>query len=155
MRRFVRRVRIRRLETSSSLVNPDYNAGMCGEAPVEAIDPNEIRFSQRTAGGNGRAQRLRESMGANGWRGDPVDGVQAAEGVVTIDNTRVAVARELKIEAVPVRVHQPDEPLPQNMRGRFGTSTTWGEALAHRTGAQRPDPLPPVGTLDPPSMPGA
>lgn len=129
------------------------------DAPVEQLDPNDVRFSQNTAGGRGRADALRKSMGENGWQGDPVDGVRTPDGVTTIDNTRVAVAREQGIESIPVRVHEPGEPLPPDMQpgpdgtgGRFGSAKTWGEALANRTANQKP-PLPPTGTDQPPRMP--
>ena len=91
-------------------------------------------------------------MGEKGWAGDPVDAVRTPDGITTIDNTRVAVARELGIKEIPVRVHAPNEPLPPDMIGRFGDAKTWGEALAQRTGNQRP-PLPPTGTPDAPRMP--
>ncbi len=56
-------------------------------------------------------------------------------------SARWAVARELGIKEIPVRVHAPNEPLPPDMIGRFGDAKTWGEALAQRTGNQKP-PLP-------------
>jgi len=115
------------------------------------MDPNDLRFSQRTAGGRGRAAKLRESM-RNGWNGPAVDAVETADGIVTIDNTRIAVARELGIREVPVKIHAPSEPLPESMLGRFGNARTWGEALGQRTGGQRP-PLPSTGTPDTPRLP--
>jgi filamentous hemagglutinin len=121
-------------------------------APVENVNPADIRFSQNTAGGKGRADVLRQSMGEKGWAGDPVDAVRTPDGITTIDNTRVAVARELGIKEIPVRVHAPNEPLPPDMIGRFGDAKTWGEALAQRTGNQKP-PLPPPGTPDASRMP--
>ena len=125
-----------------------------GLAPIEKLNPDDVRFSQRTAGGNGRAEVLRDSMGKKGWKGEPVDAVRTPDGVTTLDNTRVAVARELDMKEVPVRVHAPNEPLPKSMIGRFGPAKTWGEALANRTSRQIP-PLPPTGTLDAPKMPKA
>jgi filamentous hemagglutinin len=93
---------------------------------------------------------LRESM-MRGWNGPAVDAVETAEGVVSIDNTRVAIARQVGIEEIPVRVHLPSDPLPGSMLGRFGDAQTWGEALAHRTSNQRP-PLPFCGTPDTPLL---
>ncbi len=116
------------------------------------VDPSTLRFSQRTAGGNGRAATLRESMGAQGWNGPPIDVVNTAAGLVTIDNTRVAVAQELGLRDIPVRVHALDKPLPESLQQRFPQSRTWGDALAYRTGHQAP-PLPVDGTLDRPRMP--
>jgi len=120
---------------------------------VENIDPGKIRFSQNSAGGRGRAGLLRDSMARDGWSGPPIDAVRTPDGVTTLDNTRVAVARELNIPNIPVTVHAPGDPLPPTMIGRFGDAQTWGEALAQRTGAQVP-PLPGTGTLDSPRMPG-
>jgi RHS repeat-associated protein len=129
---------------------------------VRTVNPATLRFSQTSAGGNGRAAVLRESMKNNGWDGPPVDVVETPEGLVTIDNTRVAVARELGISEIPVRVHKPTDPLPGEMLTgpngpRFSNSsgesaTTWGEAAAIRGGNQNP-PLPPSGTPNPPRLP--
>jgi hypothetical protein len=83
---------------------------------------------------------------------DPIDVVQTRDGLVTVDHTRPAVARELGLSKAPVRVHAPGDPLPANMKGRFGTARTWGEALEYRTGKQVP-PLPPTGTAKVPRLP--
>lgn len=135
----------------------------CLVAPIEGaggftgrfakMDPTDLQFSQRSAGGNGRAVQLRESM-ANGWNGKAVDAVQTPHGITSIDNTRIAVAQELGIPQVPVMVRQMSDPLPQSMLGRFGNSKTWGEALQYRTGNQRP-PLPSTGTPTRPRLPGS
>jgi len=124
-----------------------HNCGTAGR-----VDPNDLRFSQTTAGGRGRAQTLRDSMGQRGWDGDPVDVVQTSDGLTTIDNTRVAVAQELGIREIPVTIHLPTAPLPQGMMGRFGSAKTWGEALIYRTSRQQP-PLGPTGTATRPRMP--
>jgi len=88
----------------------------------------------------------------DGWNGPAVDAVETADGIVTIDNTRIAVARELGICEVPVKVRLPADPLPESMLGRFGNAKTWGEALKFRTGNQRP-PLPEIGTPNAPRLP--
>lgn len=116
------------------------------------VDPSALRFSQRTAGGNGRAAILRESMGIRGWDGPPIDAIETDAGLVTIDNTRVAVAQELGLREIPVRVHAPDDLLPELLRHRFPGARTWGDALAYRTSHQMP-PLPVTGTPDRPRMP--
>jgi filamentous hemagglutinin len=115
------------------------------------MNPNDIRFSQNSAGGSGRAAQLRESM-RNGWNGPAVDTVETVDGIVTIDNTCIAIARELGITEVPVKIRLPSDPLPDSMLGRFGDARTWGEALRFRTGNQRP-PLPPTGTPNVPRLP--
>jgi RHS repeat-associated protein len=130
---------------------------IAGNTPVlvhncDTVDPNELRFSQNTAGGRGRAGSLRQSMSERGWDGDPVDVVRTQDGLTTIDNTRVAVAQELELLEIPVNIHTPDELLPKDMLGRFGSAATWGEALIHRASRQRP-PLGPTGIATRPRMP--
>ncbi|MDX1994451.1 MAG: hypothetical protein SF029_18860 [bacterium] len=124
----------------------------------QLVSPFDLRFSQRTAGGNSRAQKLRASMRTKGFVDDPdnpVNVVRTPEGLTTIDNTRVAVAQELAIEQIPVVIREFTEPLPAIMikARRFGEAKTWGEALMHRTQNQRPEPLPPFGTAQRPAMP--
>jgi len=115
-------------------------------------DPNVINYSQTTAGGRGRYEVIKKSMSEKGWDGGPIDVVKTPEGYVSIDNTRLLVARELGLEKVPVKIHSMGEPLPQSMAGRFGDSTTWGEALHYRTSNQRPK-LPYSGTNKSPRIP--
>ena len=76
----------------------------------DKLDPNGIRFSQTTAGGRGRTAQLRESM-RDGWNGPAVDAVRTRDGIVSLDNTRIAIARELGIPEVPVRIRLPSDPL--------------------------------------------
>jgi filamentous hemagglutinin len=63
----------------------------------------------------------------------------------SVDNTRLAVAREMNI-GVRVRVHGYDDPLPQGFSNpldpRFPSpktgepASTWGEAVENRIGSQ-------------------
>jgi filamentous hemagglutinin len=99
---------------------------------------------------------MRESMRQNEWKGDPIDVVDTPDGLVTVDHTRAAVARELGISQIPVRVHAPNDPLPADMvnrpwNSRRQTATTWGEAVALRGAGQKP-PLGPTGTPTPPRL---
>jgi filamentous hemagglutinin len=116
------------------------------------VNPAELRWTQTSAGGNGRADALRDSMAQNGYSGPPIDVVQTSDGIVTVDHTRAAVALEQGITSIPATVHLPSDPLPADMAGRFGTATTWGDAAAYRAANQRP-PLPPTGTTTPPRLP--
>jgi len=123
---------------------------------VRMIDPAELRWSQRSAGARGRADALRLSLQKNGWKGPPIDAVETVDGIATVDHTRAAVALELGIRQIPVRVHRPQSLLPWSMRNwywnRFGnTASTWGEALALRAFGQRP-PLPNTGTPNSPKL---
>ncbi|MCE9573645.1 MAG: hypothetical protein K8W52_10855, partial [Deltaproteobacteria bacterium] len=122
------------------------------EEGLEMVSPAALRWTQRTAGGNGRAAAIRESMATRGYVGDPIDVVRTADGIATVDHTRAAVALELGIKSIPARVHLPGDALPATMTGRFGSSTTWGQAVAFRVSRQKP-PLPPTGTLTPPRLP--
>jgi hypothetical protein len=115
------------------------------------LDPATLRWSQRTAGGNGGADRLRASMRKKGYSGDPIDVVQTPDGLTTIDHTRPMVAMELGIERIPARVHDPTDLVPPDMYKRFGR-TTWGQVLAKRLARQKP-PLPPTGTTVRPALP--
>jgi filamentous hemagglutinin len=81
-----------------------------------------------------------------------VDVVRSADGLVTVDHTRAAVALEYGIRGIPARVHSPTDVLPSSMTGRFGPATTWGDAAAYRAATQRP-PLPSTGTVTPPRLP--
>lgn len=125
-------------------------------ASIQEIDPVLIWFSQRTAGGLNRAQRIRASMEVNGFiyePDNPINVVRIGGTLTTIDNTWVAVAQELGISLIVVRVNEADEALPEQMITiqRFGSAKTWGEALAFRLASQRP-PLPMPGTPDRPHM---
>jgi hypothetical protein len=132
---------------------PDAPVARATEGELVEVNPASLRYSQTTAGGRGRADALRTSMGERGYSGDPIDVVKMQEGLVTLDNTRPAVAAELGIKSIPARVHAPGDPLPPEMVGRFGDARTWGEAAAYRTANQRP-PLPPSGTTARPRLPG-
>jgi hypothetical protein len=148
---------------ATSEAMPPYALG----PPVRTVPTSELRFSQTSAGGKGRADELRQSMGRRGYDGEPVDVVQTPGGyLTTIDNTRVAVARELGIENIPVAVHSMDELLPPSMlrRGwgkdegpRFGENArTWGDALRWRTShqsAQNGQPFPEYGSTVVPYLP--
>ena len=60
-------------------------------------------------------------MKANGWKGDPIGVVKMPGGkLTTIDNTRVAVAREVGIE-VQATIRNYKDPLPTNLIDRFTT----------------------------------
>jgi len=123
---------------------------------VRMMDPAELRWSQRDAGGKGRADAMRLSMEKNGWKGPPIDAVETLDGIATVDHTRAAVALELGIRQIPVRIHRPQSLLPWGMRqrpwNRFGhTGRTWGEAFALRAFGQDP-PLPRTGTIKSPKL---
>lgn len=112
----------------------------------------ELRFSQTTAGGGGKYERLVASMRKSGWQGAPIDVVKTGDGLTTIDNTRVLAAQDAGLTRIPAAVHDADEALPASMDGRFGDSKTWGEALEYRTSRQNP-PLPTTGTARRPNVP--
>jgi RHS repeat-associated protein len=132
--------------------NSKFVAAISIVSDIIQVSPGALRYSQTTAGGGGRAEALRKSMAEQGYVGEPIDAVQTPEGLTAIDNTRPAVAQELGIESIPVRVHSPSEPLPPDMAGRFGPAKTWGEALTYRTSTQNP-PLPSTGTPTVPKLP--
>ncbi|HEX6641897.1 MAG TPA: RHS repeat-associated core domain-containing protein, partial [Thermoanaerobaculia bacterium] len=123
---------------------------------IVEVDPATLRWSQTSAGSGGRTEKLTESMMAEGWKGDPIDVVVTKDGLVTVDHTRAAVALELGIKKIPVRLHLPDDPLPPDMLSRpwnraGDTATTWGEGLKIRTAGQSPV-LGPTGRPKPPKL---
>ena len=124
----------------------------------EYINPADLRWTQRTAGGRGRSEQLRQSLREHGWVGDAIDVVETNKGLVTVDHTRAAVALELGMEKIPAMIHHPAESLPSKMVeirrfvSREGkVAITWGEAIAYRANRQTP-PLPPTGTKMPPRL---
>jgi hypothetical protein len=108
---------------------------------IENVNPSEIRFSQTSVNGS---DEIIASMKANGWKGDPIDVVRMPDGsLTTLDNTRVAAAREVGID-VQANVRSFDTPLPdQATIDRFttkkGVPKTWGEAIELRVGKQKAD----------------
>ncbi|WP_257141591.1 ParB/RepB/Spo0J family partition protein [Bacillus pseudomycoides] len=106
---------------------------------VKNVNPSEIRFSQTSVNGS---EEIIASMKSNGWKGDPIDVVKMPDGnLTTIDNTRVAAAREVGIE-VQATIRNYSDPLPADMVARFttpkGVPKTWGgEALDLRIQKQK------------------
>ncbi|WP_260444426.1 ParB/RepB/Spo0J family partition protein [Listeria cossartiae] len=85
---------------------------------IENVNPSEIRISQTSVNGS---DEIIASMKANGWKGDPIDVVRMPDGkLTTLDNTRVAAAREAGID-VQATIRNYDDLLPQDMVARFTT----------------------------------
>ncbi|MFF5131248.1 DUF6531 domain-containing protein [Streptomyces syringium] len=123
------------------VVNPFRWADPLGLAPCEvaSLAPASVRFSQNSVT---EADEIIQSMGKNGWKGDPIDVVRMPDGKMTsIDNTRVMAARYTDT-AIQARIRNFDDPLPKDVieSGRFNTKkatpTTWGEAILARIGKQ-------------------
>ena len=108
------------------------SALQAAEGGVQTLSASTIRFSQSSV--NGVAE-IAESMAAKGWAGAPFDVVQMESGLVTVDNTRLLAAHMTKT-SVQAIVHGVGDPLPASMAGRFGSATTWGEAVLYRIGNQ-------------------
>lgn len=123
---------------------------------IVQINPRDLSFSQTTAGGKGGTEYHRANL-ADGWTNQPpIDAVQLSNGtIVTLDNTRPAVARELGISEIPARLHNTFDPLPADMIeiSRFGRkSETWGEALQFRASGQSKPRLDLDGTAQSPKL---
>lgn len=126
---------------------------------VEFRSPSDVMGSQNSAGTIfdpktqlHDADVLRRQMATQGWRGAPIDVVDQGGGtLVSADNTRLAVARELSrsenpavaasFQQIPVRIHARSERVSPSTAGRFPTRTgqpvrSWGEAIDARTSAQ-------------------
>ena len=133
-------------------------AARAAKAGVRMVNPTELRWSQDTAGGRGRAAEIRSSMSEREWASDPIDVVQIPDGLVTLDHTRAAVALEQEIPQIPVRVHAPMDPLPADMLSRpwnqsGATATAWGEVFRLRGAGQTP-PIGLTGSPTPPRLLG-
>ena len=125
-------------------------AGKIDDLPVQAIDPHETRFSQKTvsfqksnrAGGRSYTfDDIQGSMRNEGWRHAPIDVVRMPDGQLTsLDNTRLLAARGAGIKA-QARVHEYDEVMPKREAGRIRGLTqqnaTWGQAVEKRISTQR------------------
>ncbi|MGM3389632.1 DUF637 domain-containing protein [Stutzerimonas stutzeri] len=111
---------------------------------------DDIRFSQNTVtfnktdkdGGAFTYSDLVKSMKSDGWKGDPVDVVRMPDGKLTsIDNTRIAAAREAGID-VKATVRGFDDLLSASEIKRFTipkkgfVPKTWGEAITGRINKQ-------------------
>jgi RHS repeat-associated protein len=96
------------------------------------LEASAIRFSQSSVNG---VEAVANSMRASGWVGAPIDVVSVEGRLITVDNTRLLAAHltETPVQAV---VHAAGEALPASMAGRFGTATTWGEAVMSRIAGQ-------------------
>lgn len=122
----------------NSATKVDKGTGNNVSPKIESLDASKIRFSQTSVNGS---EEIINSMKANGWKGDPIDVVKMPDGnYTTIDNTRVAAAREAGIN-VKALIRDFNEPLPSNMIDRFttkkGVPETWGEALELRVQKQK------------------
>jgi len=116
------------------------------------VNPAELRWTQTTAGGGGRASAYRQVIAEEGYVFGPIDVVKTADGLVTLDHTRAALALEAGITRIPANIRLATDLLPESMASRFGTATTWGEVATYRASMQRP-PLQPTGTTTPPRLP--
>ncbi|MDI1464845.1 toxin glutamine deamidase domain-containing protein [Catellatospora sp. KI3] len=84
--------------------------------PQVAVVPTaDVRFTQRSVSptsGDMSLEEFARRMGDTGWRGGPAHVVAWGDGSLTsLDNRRMRAARQGGLDAVPVCVHTPDEPL--------------------------------------------
>ncbi|SDR87454.1 DUF6531 domain-containing protein [Microlunatus soli] len=108
-------------------------------SPGTSIPSDSVRFSQNKAGAG--VAEIRDSMRANGWKGDPIDVVKMQDGGLTsLDNRRLLAAKMAGID-VKANVHGFDDLIPGEHAGRFPSRKgvipeTWGEAASNRIGNQ-------------------
>jgi hypothetical protein len=139
---------------------------------IVKLDPNNVRYSQKTVsfekkrpGGNYTFDDIKGSMKKDGWSGDPVDVVNMPDGQVTsMDNTRIAAAREANAEGANVEVaavvHEYNDPLTAAEKARFTDEkagfypSTWGEAIDYRISDQGTgwSTANPMGAKNPPRV---
>lgn len=139
-------------------------------AQTTQVDPNAIRFTQRTAGGSApgeppRTPGFRASMQGGKWIGAPLDAVRINGQLVSLDNTRLALAQELGFKQVPVVEYAPTDRLPAAQVDRFRETweslrkkhpnlpepKTWADAVRIRSLSNR---LPANGTATRPHLAG-
>jgi hypothetical protein len=129
-------------------VERDFEGRVMTVAPAEAqgrpmkFAPADVHFTQKTCGGKGRGAKLLEGMTAKGWQpgNNPIDVVLLDGHLVTLDNTRVAVAQQLKLSEISGCVHAADDPLPDYYieSSRF-LSVTYDKVVPIMTGFGLPD----------------
>ncbi|GHJ44933.1 hypothetical protein Cs7R123_22750 [Catellatospora sp. TT07R-123] len=82
---------------------------------VAVVSTQDVRFTQRSVSPHSGSMSLAEfarQLGETGWRGGPAHVVAWGDGSLTsLDNRRMRAARLGGLDAVPVCVHTPDEPL--------------------------------------------
>ncbi len=137
--------------------------GQPGPSRTEDVPIDKIRYSQDDVSPETREgqsiKELADSMRTKGF--DPkeaVDVVDWGDGEFqTLDHRRLVAAKQAELGKVPAKVHNPNEPLPSELRGRFkfGKSftdpvtgktyragalpETWGEAAMGRAAKQGKD----------------
>jgi RHS repeat-associated protein len=131
--------------------------GIGSPSAVVDVELARLSWSQTTAGGRGRTQAISEFFLRFGYKNmDPIDVVRMPSGkLVTVDNTRPAVALKLENQTIPARIHNAADPLPKVMidNGRFGPATTWGDAVTYRISQQAGgNTLPADGLPNPPRL---
>jgi RHS repeat-associated protein len=115
--------------------------------PPGTMDPNKIRFSQRTVtldGKNG-ANTYAEDMATGKWdwaRSGPLRVMTKLGGVVSYDNRRFLAARLSKQKCVPVQEVNPNDVHPDSTTGK-----TWDQQMEKRMNDRRNSPRVPEGGL--------
>ncbi len=90
----------------------------------DEVAPTTLRFSQKDVmAETGEGQPLDDlvnSMKTGGWRGNPLEVVELADGTkVSIDNRRLLAAQRAGLKQVPIAVHDAKDLLPVDQRARF------------------------------------
>jgi hypothetical protein len=121
-------------------VTEEMSRGLRTTPSVTTLNPEVIKFSQSSVNAT-QVDLIEASMKKDGWKGAPIDVVQAPNGnLVTLDNKRVLTASRTGTQVQAV-VRQADDVLPSNFVERFttkngGIPTTFGEALGNRINSQ-------------------
>jgi hypothetical protein len=90
----------------------------------DEVAPGSLKFSQanvKSATGEGQPlDDLVKSMETGGWKGNPLEVVEMADGTkVSIDNRRLLAAQKAGLKEVPIAVHDAADKLPPDQRARF------------------------------------
>ncbi len=117
------------------------------ECPPGTMDPNKIRFSQRSVTCNGPkgAKTYAAAMRAGNWKwaqSGPLRIINQGGNMVSYDNRRLYAARLSDTKCVPIQEVKPDDPHPESTTGK-----TWGQKFYDRMNDPRNKPKVPFGGL--------
>lgn len=142
--------------------------------PYQEVPIAEIHYSQKDVSPRTRDGRTIEEVAhdirTNGWdyTKEPPDMIDWGDGIVTtLDHRRILATQEAGLKEIPAKIHSSDEPLPEDLKGRFKfresftddssgkyyekgkLPETWGEALMGRSAFNE---LPLQGSPTPPRI---
>jgi hypothetical protein len=123
------------------------DAGILLDFNDATVKTSSLLFTQRTGARGARFASIVSGLKEKPWIGDPVDIILTKEGLVTVDNSRVAVILSVYNEdrAIPYHLRLADELLPEATKAALPEKAkwcrTWGDVARSLMAGQNP-PLP-------------